>query len=291
MTEYQQIEAFMMQIVNSAFKFIDNKNVAVIPRIECFARTFCGIAPWANKPEESKRIAYQLLHIGLSLLPKGGMSNKQYLVEAAYLCMGFLRAPDLWHTVGSHYQNLFIDFISQAKLIHAQNNNWVLFPAMIETFEMVYLSTGNINIVGSALAQMENWYAGDGFYKDGPDFQMDYYNSYVIHPMIMEIVSQWMNPPNTIDFGYTIYAKRARRYAIYLENLISPEATFPIMGRSSVYRYAAFAHLSDMLRRGMLEEDFSIGARTALSNVIVRMHPYTLNSEAMLELDILKNKF
>lgn len=32
------------------------------------------------------------------------------------------------------------------------------------------------------------WYLGDGIYGDGPDFHWDYYNSYVIQPMLLDIL-------------------------------------------------------------------------------------------------------
>src|SRR5690625_6603831 len=39
-----------------------------------------------------------------------------------------------------------------------------------------------------ALKQHEQWYLGDGVYGDGPAFRMDYYNSFVIQPMLVDIV-------------------------------------------------------------------------------------------------------
>ena len=39
-----------------------------------------------------------------------------------------------------------------------------------------------------ALTRHEEWYKGDGWYGDGPDFHLDYYNSFVIQPMLMQIL-------------------------------------------------------------------------------------------------------
>lgn len=38
-----------------------------------------------------------------------------------------------------------------------------------------------------ACKKIEEWYVGDGWYSDGPSFSMDYYNDYVIHPMLVDI--------------------------------------------------------------------------------------------------------
>jgi hypothetical protein len=40
--------------------------------------------------------------------------------------------------------------------------------------------------VTTAVNVHETWYKGDGFYGDGPDFHWDYYNSFVIQPMLLE---------------------------------------------------------------------------------------------------------
>ena len=42
--------------------------------------------------------------------------------------------------------------------------------------------------VDYALRQHEQWYKGDGAYGDGPEFHWDYYNSFVIHPMLLDVL-------------------------------------------------------------------------------------------------------
>ena len=36
-----------------------------------------------------------------------------------------------------------------------------------------------------ACDRFAQWYKGDGWYGDGADFHLDYYNSFVIHPMMV----------------------------------------------------------------------------------------------------------
>ena len=43
---------------------------------------------------------------------------------------------------------------------------------------------------------------------------------------------------------------RPRRYAAIQERLISPEGTFPAIGRSLAYSFGAFHHLAEMALRG-----------------------------------------
>ena len=42
--------------------------------------------------------------------------------------------------------------------------------------------------VDYALRQHDQWYKGDGAYGDGPAFHWDYYNSFVIHPMLLDVL-------------------------------------------------------------------------------------------------------
>jgi hypothetical protein len=100
-----------------------------------------------------------------------------------------------------------------------------------------------------ALKQHEQWYLGDGLYGDGPHFHFDYYNSFVIHPMLIDIIettghlyADWESLKEPI-------LQRAQRYALVLERLISPEGTFPVIGRSMSYRTGAFHLLAQIALR------------------------------------------
>jgi hypothetical protein len=66
---------------------------------------------------------------------------------------------------------------------------------------------------------------------------------------------------------------RAIRYAAIQERLISPEGTFPAIGRSLAYRYGAFQHLAEMSLRHQLPEGVHPAqVRCALTAVMSRMN-------------------
>jgi hypothetical protein len=66
---------------------------------------------------------------------------------------------------------------------------------------------------------------------------------------------------------------RAIRYAAIQERLISPEGTFPAIGRSITYRYGAFHHLAEMSLRHQLPEGVHPAqVRCALTAVMSRMN-------------------
>jgi len=100
-----------------------------------------------------------------------------------------------------------------------------------------------------ALRKHEEWFVGDGHYRDGPRFHWDYYNSFVIQPMLLDTLrnirpysSRWQGLlPDVLE--------RARRYAAIQERLIAPDGTFPAIGRSITYRCGAF-HLLALMALG-----------------------------------------
>jgi hypothetical protein len=122
------------------------------------------------------------------------------------------------------------------------------------------------------LRQLDEWYKGDGLYGDGAAFHWDYYNSFVVQPFLLNILdalgpnaARWqaLREPNL---------QRARRYAAIQERLISPEATFPAIGRSLAYRFGAFHHLAEIaLRHQLPEAVHPAQVRSALTAVMTRM--------------------
>ncbi len=114
---------------------------------------------------------------------------------------------------------------------------------------------------------MMQWYKGDGLYGDGVDFHFDYYNSYVIHPMLLEVLEA-VKGQNKYTALYEQALKRSQRYAEILERLISPEATYPAIGRSLAYRFGAFQLLGKIALMRQLKNIDPQQVRSALYAVI-----------------------
>ncbi len=129
------------------------------------------------------------------------------------------------------------------------------------------------------------WYLGDGMYGDGPEFHWDYYNSFVIQPMLLDILTEISKHNSSIAKNLELVLKRSQRYAEIQERLISPEGTFPAIGRSLAYRFGAFQMLSQTALQHHLPEDIKPAqVRTALTTVIHRMieTPGTFDSKGWL---------
>ncbi len=158
-----------------------------------------------------------------------------------------------------------------ARVIQPGFNNWLLFAATVEAALKVLGARWDRMRVDYALRQHDQWYRGDGAYGDGPAFHWDYYNSFVIHPMLLDVLAACGDAsPAWTALGAKEEA-RATRYAAVLERLIGPDGHFPPLGRSIAYRCGAFHALAQAALRHALPKELSpAAARGALTAAITR---------------------
>ena len=252
--------------------------------LEAFGRLLAGIAPWIEQDRPQRWL--DLIHQGLDHAsdPKSpdfmnwrGQDRavpQQPLVDAAYVAHGLLRAPgSLWQPLSARVKTQVLEALRSTRHIPPNpTNNWTLFASVIEA--ALYRLGGDAIVrprVQDAIDKLSRWYVGDGTYADGAHFHWDYYNSYVMHPMLLATVEHLAPLDNAWARIVPVALERAQRYAAVQEQLISPEGTYPVVGRSSVYRTAAFQTLADMALRRKLPEGLAPAqARCALSAVIHR---------------------
>ncbi|HEY8938159.1 MAG TPA: DUF2264 domain-containing protein, partial [Cyclobacteriaceae bacterium] len=183
-----------------------------------------------------------------------------------------IRAPkQLWQNLDGTTQQHLINALSSTRNIKPPLTNWLLFSAMIETALLKFTSSYNEEPVELALQKHEEWYKGDAVYGDGPEFAFDYYNSFVIQPMLLDVVRTFHELKGMYAEELSVIEKRVTRYAEIQERMISPEGTFPPTGRSIAYRCGAFQLLSQMALQKKLPTSLSPAqVRSALSAVIKR---------------------
>ena len=265
-----------------------NKDVTYM---ECFGRLMAGLAPWLTLPDDATpegKQRRQLREWALSSY-KNAVDPKspdyllwrkegQTLVDAAYVAESFLRAYNtLWQPLDTLTKQRYIKEFQQLRRVNPPYTNWLLFSATVETFLLKAGAQTDMFRIYTALRKVNEWYAGDGWYTDGPGFAFDYYNSYVIHPMYVECMEELtkMGKAN-IDRAPKCDLKsailREQRYGAILERLISPEGTFPVFGRSITYRSATMQPLSMLSWRGWLPKELSNGqVRSALTAIVKNM--------------------
>jgi hypothetical protein len=134
---------------------------------------------------------------------------------------------------------------------------------------------------------MLGWYKGDGAYGDVEFFHWDYYNSFVIHPMLLDALVVLKQKDSRFAPIYNIELMRARRYAQIQERFIAPDGTFPSIGRSTTYRFGALQSLAQIALMKQLPEPIKPGqVRCAMSAVIGKMieAPGTFDDQGWLRI-------
>ncbi len=227
---------------------------------EAVGRTLVGIAPWLTLPDDDTKEGMMRKKIrnesSKGLVNAFDPSNADYLnfsveqqpiVDAAFLAQAFLRAPkQLWEPLDSTTKTNIILAFKSLRNRKPAYNNWLLFAGITESFLLKIGEQADPMRIDIAFRKMKEWYVGDGLYKDGEIFSMDYYNSFVIHSMLVDMLSVMVEKKMAKQEDYDLALKRMVRYAELQERMISPEGTFPIMGRSMTYRIGAFQALSQV---------------------------------------------
>lgn len=254
--------------------------------LEAFGRLMAGMSPWLELGvDETAEGQLRKKYIGLAQksmkmavdpqspdfmnFTEGG----QPLVDAAFLAHAILRAPNvLWKQLDATTKQQLVAAMKSSRVITPGYSNWLLFSAMVEAFLLFAGEQHDEMRMDLTIRKHMEWYKGDGMYGDGPDFHWDYYNSFVIQPMLVDVLQELTKHRKNYAKTYETVIKRAKRYTDIQERLISPEGTFPAIGRSLPYRFGAFQLLAQMA----LQHRLSVGlkpaqVRSALSAVIQRM--------------------
>lgn len=254
--------------------------------LEAVGRTVCGIAPWLELgPDDTPEGKLRAKYIDLTVK---GLSNavnpdapdylifgepSQPLVDAAFLAQGLLRAPkQIWGRLDELTRERMITELKRSRAIKPNESNWLLFASMVEAALLEF--TGECDyerLLYGVRKFRDEWYKGDAVYGDGPTLRMDYYNSFVIHPMFTDVLLI-MKKHGMEDSGFLeTQLKRESRYSEILERFISPEGSFPVVGRSICYRFGAFHALGHTALLHNLPENVTPAqVRCALTAVIRR---------------------
>jgi hypothetical protein len=252
--------------------------------LEAFGRTFSGIASWINgeggsKEEINVRNQYRewivkAIANAVNPLAKDYLKwdGGQPLVDASFFALGLIRCPWAWQHLDTTVKRQVVVALVTTRNTVPAYNNWLLFSGMIEAFFCNYgLPYDPLRIEYGLKEFSQHWYAGDGLFNDGMQFHLDYYNSYVIQPyiaVILDVIGKKKNVYNNFSRQFDTISLR---YAEIQERMINSDGSFPVTGRSIVYRCGAFHHLADVSLRKRLPASLKPSqVRNALTAVIKR---------------------
>lgn len=228
--------------------------------LEAVGRTYAGIAPWLALPDDDteegklrKKMRMEAVKGLDSCFAEGSPDqltfnrDAQPIVDAAYLAHAFLRAPKaLWEPLKTTTKQAIVKSFKSLRNRKPFKSNWLLFGSITEAFLLTLGEDVDKERLNEGVVKLNEWYKGDGWYGDGPNLAFDYYNSFVIHPMMVDTLAVLVQHQMVEPAKYELALKRMQRHAVGQERMISPEGTFPPIGRSITYRTSAFQVLSQV---------------------------------------------
>lgn len=254
--------------------------------LEAFARVFNGIAPWlefgADSSEEGK-IRQKYIYLTLKAITNAVNPNnndyifvvepKQSLVDVALFAQGLLRAKNqIWLNLPMDVQARIIRELKNTRIIAPYENHWLLYTAMIEATLLEFTGECDKERLTYGVSKFrDDFYLGDAIYSDGEDFEVGYYNSIFIHPMLNDILAVMRKYGLQDGEFLDVQLMRSSRLSSQLERVISPEGTYPLLGKYLAYRCGVFHLLSQAALLKILPRNINPAqVRCALTKVLKR---------------------
>jgi hypothetical protein len=282
---------------------IDNKESrSKVGYLEAFGRTLSGIAPWLQLEggdADEVKLRNQYRELTLKAIANAVNPNaKDYmqwnggqpLVDASFVALGLIRAPWIWQHLDQKVKEQVVEVMKTTRNTVPVYSNWILFSGMIEAFLCKYdLGYDPLRVEFGVREFTQHWYVGDGMYSDGMNFHMDYYNSIVIHPNLSIILEEINAKKKTYPREQEKELAVGQRYAQILERLINTDGSYPVIGRSIVYRGGVFHHLANVAYKKQLPESLKPAqVREALWAMIQKTlaDPQTFTADGWLNIGL-----
>lgn len=175
-------------------------------------------------------------------LPQPGKSPYQ-LVQWAGLVAGLFHGPPgLWEALPAPIREYSLDSLSACVSHRTNAHNWrffnVLGAAFLERCGVPFDAVAERDHLLHILA----WYAGDGWYRDGHDF--DYYNAWAFQTY----AALWSSLARSDQYP-EIREELVGNLRIFMQSyprMFTREGHSLLWGRSAVYRFAACTPLSEV---------------------------------------------
>lgn len=127
-------------------------------------------------------------------------------------------------------------YMAQARGREVFRNNWLLFPGLIECGIGALGGRRDTDAIRMAMAAVDRFHIGDGWYRDGDRPQIDHYGGFAFHFYRLLIAAL---APDAVD--RTGVATQATAFAAGFRHWFADDGAALPFGRSLTYRFAAVA--------------------------------------------------
>lgn len=222
---------------------------AAIDAMEGFSRTLPMIGAWISSGRASTIQNFDGQQIDLIEVAKAGLltgtnpkskgfwghicDRDQRIVEAADIALSvWLLRDHLWPQLSSPEKETISKWLLSVNGKTIPDNNFHLFPVMVNEVFSSLGYPGDQMLSLMHYARLKSFYQGNGWFSDGPDGAIDYYNAWGIHYALFWI--NLINPKLDPDFIDSSLNDFVRKYKYFFST-----DGIPITGRSICYRMAA----------------------------------------------------
>lgn len=171
--------------------------------------------------------------------------HDQVLVEATAVAVGLhWSRPWLWERLPERTREQVVHWLSGARGVWCADNNHVLFGATVQAFLGSVGADHDPAAIDAAINRVDDWYAGDGWYSDGPGRRFDHYNAWTFHlyPFFLEQLLEGVpagSPGRSAAFD--VHRSRLRMFLDDYQHLFDATGRPVLQGRSLVYRWGVAA--------------------------------------------------
>ncbi|MCC6974050.1 MAG: DUF2264 domain-containing protein [Anaerolineae bacterium] len=160
----------------------------------------------------------------------------QRLVEMAAFGLALLLVPhEVWEPIDHTAQDHLLRWLSTINKVGIVDNNWLWFRVMVNLGLAHVGAKYDEAAMNNALARLDEFYLGDGWYADGMSEQRDYYIPFAMHfySLVYAKLAGERDPRRAAE-----YRERARAFAQDFVNWFAADGSALPFGRSLTYRFA-----------------------------------------------------
>ncbi len=174
----------------------------------------------------------------------------QATVEATAVVLGLhFSRPWIWEVVPQRVRDNTAAWLAPSARSFGADNNHVMFAATIQAFLGSAGYAHDAAGIEAALARIEDWYVGDGWYSDGEGRRFDHYNAWTFHLYPFFILDLLAEAEAT--GRRQVYRDRLAHFVRGYSHLFGANGAPLIHGRSLIYRWGVAAPFWMALREGI----------------------------------------
>jgi hypothetical protein len=214
----------------------------VAAELEGFARPLWGLVPLAaggGTTDAWEMVREGLAHGSDPAHPEywGATGERdQRMVEMAAIGFALALVPErVWDPLPGAARDNLLRWLAGINAHETVDNNWRFFRVLVNLGMKRVGGAWDRELVADALAQLDRFYLGEGWYRDGERPQLDYYIAFAFHfyGLIYAKLAGDLDPQRA-----AIYRERATLFAQDFRHWFGDDGAAIPFGRSLTYRFA-----------------------------------------------------